>query len=196
MSLVQELDRAAAVIKERVGDEAPLVGVILGSGLGAYADELADSTAVPYGDLPGFPVSKVEIALKALFPETDFPAETLPGYKGGRRIENPWPLPDRVPLPIPAVETACLSGLEITTLQFGSGQAKGVLTGKLSRLARMGMGTIQTMPARAALAIRVSIPALIRSFIPGIEKIVPHEIIGSGSVEHNRLTFRFTSDRN
>jgi len=36
---------------------APQVGVILGSGLGAFADEVADAEVVPYSEIPGFPVS-------------------------------------------------------------------------------------------------------------------------------------------
>jgi purine-nucleoside phosphorylase len=35
----------------------PKIGIILGSGLGAFADELTDSTAAPYADIPGFPQS-------------------------------------------------------------------------------------------------------------------------------------------
>jgi purine-nucleoside phosphorylase len=35
----------------------PRVAVVLGSGLGAFADQLADRVAIPYSDLPGWPVS-------------------------------------------------------------------------------------------------------------------------------------------
>jgi purine-nucleoside phosphorylase len=35
----------------------PKIGVVLGSGLGAFADELVDSTAIPYSDIPGWPAS-------------------------------------------------------------------------------------------------------------------------------------------
>lgn len=35
----------------------PEVAVILGSGLGAFADELKDSVAIPYADIPNFPRS-------------------------------------------------------------------------------------------------------------------------------------------
>ena len=34
----------------------PKIGLILGSGLGAFADALADSTRVPYSQIPAFPV--------------------------------------------------------------------------------------------------------------------------------------------
>ncbi len=41
-------------------DSVPRMAMILGSGLGALADELQDATAIDYRELPGFPVSGVE----------------------------------------------------------------------------------------------------------------------------------------
>ena len=35
----------------------PSIGVVLGSGLGAFADELSQRTDIPYGDIPGWPGS-------------------------------------------------------------------------------------------------------------------------------------------
>ncbi len=50
---------AAAVVRARTS-VAPRVALILGSGLGGYADRFEDAVAVAYGDIPGFPVSTVE----------------------------------------------------------------------------------------------------------------------------------------
>jgi purine-nucleoside phosphorylase len=36
---------------------APMVGVVLGSGLGAFADSLEQAIRIPYDEIPGFPVS-------------------------------------------------------------------------------------------------------------------------------------------
>lgn len=41
---------------ERFGAR-PEVGVVLGSGLGAFADELEDALVIPYADIPGWPRS-------------------------------------------------------------------------------------------------------------------------------------------
>ena len=38
----------------------PRVGLILGSGLGNYARNMQVECEIPYGDIPGFPVSTVE----------------------------------------------------------------------------------------------------------------------------------------
>jgi xanthosine phosphorylase len=52
---------AADVIREAAGADAPAprLGLVLGSGLGALADAVQDATAIPYRDLPGFPVGSV-----------------------------------------------------------------------------------------------------------------------------------------
>jgi len=49
---------AADYIRSRC-DVVPQIGLILGSGLGAPADEIADATVIPYGEIPNFPVSTV-----------------------------------------------------------------------------------------------------------------------------------------
>jgi purine-nucleoside phosphorylase len=50
------MHEAVAYIRE-VTVREPRVVVVLGSGLGAFADELADPIAIPYSDIPGWPVS-------------------------------------------------------------------------------------------------------------------------------------------
>ena len=50
---------AADVLRDRIGDAAR-VGLILGTGLGGLADEIDAHAVVPYGDIPGFPLSTVE----------------------------------------------------------------------------------------------------------------------------------------
>ena len=51
-----ELDAAVAAIRSRT-DASPAVGVVLGSGLGGFADALEDAVEVPYEDIPGWPVA-------------------------------------------------------------------------------------------------------------------------------------------
>lgn len=54
--MVQE---AAAFIKEKTSVK-PEIGLILGSGLGILAELIEDAVAIPYEDIPHFPVSTVE----------------------------------------------------------------------------------------------------------------------------------------
>jgi len=48
---------ASDVLAERLEGRQPLVGIVLGSGLGKLADEIQDPLVIPYSELPGFPVS-------------------------------------------------------------------------------------------------------------------------------------------
>jgi len=51
---------AASEVVRAHGDVEPRLGIILGTGLGALADEIEDSAVIPYEEIPGFPVSTVE----------------------------------------------------------------------------------------------------------------------------------------
>ena len=51
---------AAAEIRRRVGETTePVLGIILGSGLGGLAQRIEDPHAVPFDDVPGFPAATV-----------------------------------------------------------------------------------------------------------------------------------------
>lgn len=48
---------AAQYIKERINSQTPLVGIVLGSGLGKLADVIEDAIVIPYKEIPNFPES-------------------------------------------------------------------------------------------------------------------------------------------
>jgi xanthosine phosphorylase len=50
---------AAAVVGQRAPGFRPRLGMVLGSGLGALADELTDAVTIPYAELPGFRAGSV-----------------------------------------------------------------------------------------------------------------------------------------
>lgn len=52
--MMERIEKAAAVIKAH-SDETPRVGVILGTGLGALADDIENPISIPFEDVPGFP---------------------------------------------------------------------------------------------------------------------------------------------
>ena len=58
-SLYERAEHAARVIRAQYGGEAR-VGLILGSGLGAFADDLEEAVAISYEEIPGFARSTVE----------------------------------------------------------------------------------------------------------------------------------------
>jgi purine-nucleoside phosphorylase len=58
-SLYDRVQAAAAVVRGRSA-LVPEIGIILGTGLGGLAREIVVEAEVPYGEIPGFPLSTVE----------------------------------------------------------------------------------------------------------------------------------------
>jgi purine-nucleoside phosphorylase len=72
---VAAVARAADYVRSRT-DLQPEVGLILGTGLGRLADEIEVAEAIPYDQIPGFPLSTVESHVGRL----------LVGHLGGRAV--------------------------------------------------------------------------------------------------------------
>ncbi|HWS86994.1 MAG TPA: purine-nucleoside phosphorylase [Pyrinomonadaceae bacterium] len=58
-TLYERAEHAARFIRARAGEDVR-VALVLGSGLGAFADELEDARAIPYSEIPGFARPTVE----------------------------------------------------------------------------------------------------------------------------------------
>jgi purine-nucleoside phosphorylase len=59
----QETERAAALIRARTAlrpEVAPEIAIVLGTGLGGFADRLTEPIAIPYTEIPHFPLPTVE----------------------------------------------------------------------------------------------------------------------------------------
>ena len=59
ISLYERAEHAARIIRARTTVE-PRIAVVLGSGLGGFADDFEDAVAIPYEDIPGFARSTVQ----------------------------------------------------------------------------------------------------------------------------------------
>jgi purine-nucleoside phosphorylase len=70
-----QVEEAAAAIRRR-DPTRPDTALVLGSGLGGFADTLLDAVAMPYGDLPHWPVSKV----------AGHPGRLVIGTAAGKRV--------------------------------------------------------------------------------------------------------------
>jgi len=53
------IDEAAGVVHERLGGRSPGVAIVLGSGLGQFAERLQDAVRIPYEEIPHFPSATV-----------------------------------------------------------------------------------------------------------------------------------------
>src|SRR6476659_7547656 len=58
-TLYTRAENAARTIRARVKQE-PHIAVVLGSGLGDFADEFQNAVAIPYAEIPGFPTSTAQ----------------------------------------------------------------------------------------------------------------------------------------
>jgi len=56
---VATIDACVAAIRAKAPGFNPTLGIILGSGLGQFADSFEQATAIPYAELPDFPRSSV-----------------------------------------------------------------------------------------------------------------------------------------
>lgn len=55
----ERVQKCVEIVRKRT-DFKPVLGVVLGSGLGNYASQMEVVCEIPYGEIPGFPVSTVE----------------------------------------------------------------------------------------------------------------------------------------
>lgn len=58
-TLYERAQEAARLIRAHTNADVP-VAIVLGSGLGSFAEDLADSNKIPYNDIPGFARATVE----------------------------------------------------------------------------------------------------------------------------------------
>jgi purine-nucleoside phosphorylase len=58
-TLYERAQHAAEIIRARAGLDVS-VAIVLGSGLGAFAEDLTDAVTIPYAEIPGFARSTVE----------------------------------------------------------------------------------------------------------------------------------------
>ena len=58
--MIPNADAAIAVLQAKGLEQLPPLAIVLGSGLGPFADEASGAIAISYADIPGFPVPGVE----------------------------------------------------------------------------------------------------------------------------------------
>jgi purine-nucleoside phosphorylase len=60
MTYFDQVSEAAGFLKAKLNGLKPRIGIVLGSGLGAVAEAVAEPVVIPYGEIPHFPQSTVE----------------------------------------------------------------------------------------------------------------------------------------
>ncbi len=109
---------AAAFVSERLRSAglAPKVGIILGSGLGKVAELIESPLVIPYGEIPGFPVSTA-IGHKSNFIVGTLGGKTVMAMQGRFHYYEGWTM-DQVVLPVRVMK---LLGIEVLMVSNAAG---------------------------------------------------------------------------
>ena len=98
MNQLEIIHTAARCVREKMQGRQPVVGIVLGSGLGKLADEIANPIVIPYHDVPGFPVSTA-IGHKGNFIVGDLSGKCVIAMQGRIHFYEGYPM-SQVVLPI------------------------------------------------------------------------------------------------
>lgn len=111
-----QLRQTAFSIAERTGRGGHKAALVLGSGLSEYAASLPDAIEMPYGDLPGFPVPKVEGHGGSLF-SAEIDGKPVLVFSGRVHAYEGWDLNDVVY----GVRVAAVAGCHTVLLTNAAG---------------------------------------------------------------------------
>lgn len=112
----ETLTAAKSVIEQATGRAQHQLALVLGSGLSGFSSGLPDAIEVPYEDIPGFPVPKVEGHARSLFSAKIGAANVLV-LAGRVHLYEGWEL-DEV---VFGVRTAILCGCRTVVLTNAAG---------------------------------------------------------------------------
>ncbi len=114
---IERINTAAAYISDRIGGRKPLVGIVLGSGLGKLAERIQNPIAIPYSEIPGFPVSTA-IGHKGNFICGELGGKTVVAMQGRFHYYEGYPM-DLVTLPIRVMKVLGIEYLFVSNAAGG-----------------------------------------------------------------------------
>ncbi len=141
------VDEAAAAVRGRLEGRAPRVAIVLGSGLGEFAERLEDAVRVPYAEVPHFPSPTV----------MGHSGELVAGSLGGRSVlvqSGRFHMYEGHPAALTALPVRVFARLGVETL---------ILTNAAGGIRRsFGSGTVMLIADHINLSFRNSLfgPAL------------------------------------
>ena len=95
---IETINRLSGIVKDRIGAKRPVLGIVLGSGLGSLADCIENPVVIPYRELPGFPVSTA-VGHKGNFIVGELGGKTVIAMQGRIHYYEGYGM-DKVVLPI------------------------------------------------------------------------------------------------
>lgn len=113
----ERIFKAAEYVKSKLQGREPVVGIVLGSGLGKLAERIADPITVPYKEIPGFPVSTA-IGHKGNFIIGQLGGKTVIAMQGRIHYYEGYPM-DLVTLPIRVMKVIGIKNLFVSNAAGG-----------------------------------------------------------------------------
>ncbi|MGN1233388.1 MAG: purine-nucleoside phosphorylase [Candidatus Cryptobacteroides sp.] len=116
----QRADRihnAAEYVRSQLQGRQPVVGIVLGSGLGKLAEKISDPIVIPYRTIPGFPVSTA-IGHKGNFIVGELGGKTVIAMQGRIHYYEGYPM-DLVTLPIRVMKVIGIKNLFVSNAAGG-----------------------------------------------------------------------------
>ena len=113
----ERIYKAADYVKSQLGSLKPVIGIVLGSGLGNLANKIADPLTIPYKTIPGFPVSTA-IGHKGNFIVGTLGGKTVIAMQGRIHYYEGYPM-DMVTLPIRVMKVIGIKYLFVSNAAGG-----------------------------------------------------------------------------
>ena len=118
---IETIMRLAQTVKSRIGDREPVLGIVLGSGLGSLANHIENPVVIPYRELPGFPVSTA-VGHKGNFIVGELGGKTVIAMQGRIHYYEGYGM-DKVVLPIRVMIGAGIKTLIVSNAAGGTNLA-------------------------------------------------------------------------
>ena len=113
----ERIQNAAEYLRSQLQGRQPVVGIVLGSGLGKLAEKIADPIVIPYRTIPGFPVSTA-IGHKGNFIVGELGGKTVIAMQGRIHYYEGYPM-ELVTLPIRVMKVIGIRNLFVSNAAGG-----------------------------------------------------------------------------
>ena len=113
----ERIQNAAEYLRSQLQGRQPVVGIVLGSGLGKLAEQIADPIVIPYRTIPGFPVSTA-IGHKGNFIVGELGGKTVIAMQGRIHYYEGYPM-ELVTLPIRVMKVIGIRNLFVSNAAGG-----------------------------------------------------------------------------
>jgi len=114
----EAVHKAADTVRQRTGGKKPVVGIILGSGLGRLADMIQNPVVIPYKEIDGFPISTA-IGHKGNFVVGDFGGKCVIAMQGRFHFYEGYTM-QQVTLPVRVMKVLGIQYLLVSNAAGGA----------------------------------------------------------------------------